>query len=100
MVGAKLRHITSTDNSFCILRCMSKSLTVKPTGELRVEDAAAGAVVITASLAARLEAEFARSSADGLVLLAGEALAADLPPEFVYRRDFARRLFQAACQLG
>ena len=47
-----------------------------------------------------MEEAFARSSAAGLVLLAGQAMGGDLPPEFVFWRGFARQLFEAVCHLG
>jgi hypothetical protein len=65
--------------------------------ELQVRDAADGPDNMAAPFAVQLEGAFGRSSADGLVLLAGEALEEVLPPEFVSWRGFARRLFQAVC---
>ncbi len=47
-----------------------------------------------------LEAAFENSSADGLVLLASQALGHELPAGLVFWRGLARRFFQAVCHEG
>ena len=43
---------------------------------------------------------FAKSSAEGLLLLASHELAQELPAALVFWRGLARQFFQAVCQLG
>ena len=42
---------------------------------------------------------FRVSSADGLLLLAGQAIREALPADLVFWRDWSRRFFQTVCQL-
>jgi SNF2-related domain/SNF2 Helicase protein/Helicase conserved C-terminal domain len=93
-----VRQIPTSDSD--ILAAMSKSLAITPGGRLGMVDVPEDAGTLPEPAATALADAFARSSADGLLLLAGEALAGELPPEFVYWRGWARQLFQAICHLG
>jgi non-specific serine/threonine protein kinase len=46
-----------------------------------------------------LHSAFGRSSAEGLLLLAGPGVSENLPADFLFWREWARRFFQAVCQL-
>jgi non-specific serine/threonine protein kinase len=79
---------------------MSVSIVVTPGGQLRVEKAPENVPQVGAAETASLAAEFEKSSAAGLVLLAAQTLAHDLPAALVFWRGFSRRFFQAVCQQG
>ena len=79
---------------------------VSPHGRLLCEpvtDEAGDTTGIAATLSdttAKLLGEsFSRSSAEGLLLLAEPRVTETLPADFLFWRDYARRFFQAVCQL-
>ncbi len=84
-------------------------LVVTPHGRLIVEAMAAGdeaasamsssaAGSLSEAAAKLLSKSFASSSADGLLLLAKPVLKDELPPPFVFWREWSRRFFQSLCQ--
>jgi non-specific serine/threonine protein kinase len=79
---------------------MSRTLCVTPAGRLVVEPAPDSTFSLADAVAARLEASFAQSPAQGLLWLASNRLKTPLPPTIVFWRDFAERLFHEICQLG
>lgn len=79
---------------------MNISLVITPSGQLRIENAAESLPEVAPAAAAALEVAFARSTADGLVLLASQTLDAELPAALVFFRGLARRYFLAVCQQG
>jgi non-specific serine/threonine protein kinase len=79
---------------------MSMTLVIAPSGQLAaVADPESLPALSTASAQALAEA-FARSSAEGLLLLASQELGRELPAALVFGRELARRFFQAVCHLG
>lgn len=79
---------------------MSTSLLITPGGFLRIVDDAEASPEVSGEATAALRANFGKSSADGLLLLASQELAEDLPASMVFWRSFARQFFQAVCHLG
>lgn len=79
---------------------MNLSLAITPSGHLHVEEGPPSEPAVDEATAAALRHAFAQSSADGLLLLATQAVAADLPAEFVFWRSLACELFQRLCRLG
>jgi len=79
---------------------MTKNITVTPQGELWLVDAPDEAAFADAGAVAALVAEFDRSSAAGVVLLATPQFGSRLPASFVFWRDFGRQVFRRICQLG
>ena len=63
---------------------MSLEIAVSPGGRLFVERAAEILPVVNEKWAARLEAAFGASAAEGLLLLATEALTLSMPPSPAY----------------
>jgi non-specific serine/threonine protein kinase len=76
------------------------NLSITPHGRLEVVEDPDSLPAIPESTAAALQAAFAQSSAEGLLLLASHELQQELPPAFVFWRGLARQLLQAVCQLG
>jgi non-specific serine/threonine protein kinase len=82
---------------------MNLRLCISPHGRLLCEefageaDNAPGALGADASQAIR--AAFDVSSAEGLLLLAGPSVRETMSAEFLFWREWARRFFQAVCQL-
>ncbi len=85
-------------------------LVVTPHGRLIVEAVAAGddaglavssstSASLSEAAATLLSQSFGCSSADGLLLLAKPVLKEELPPAFVFWREWSRRFFQSLCQL-
>lgn len=62
-------------------------------------DVPAAKSTLNSEVAGKLDAAFALSSAEGLLLLAGLNAREIMPAEFLFWRDFARRFFQTLCQL-
>jgi superfamily II DNA or RNA helicase len=79
---------------------MSLEIAISPGGRLFVERAAEILPVVNEKWAARLEAAFGASAAEGLLLLATEALTLSMPPSPAYWRDFARGYLQRLCHTG
>ncbi len=79
---------------------MSVSIVITPGGRLRVEKAPENVPPVGAGETASLAAEFEKSSAAGLVLLAAHTFAHNLPAALVFWRGYSRRFFQAVCQQG
>ncbi len=78
---------------------MSQSIAITPAGKLKLLHSDAENTLAD-SLAQKLEAAFAESSAAGLVLLAGQHDAHGLPSDCAFWRGFAWQFFQAVRQLG
>ncbi len=79
---------------------------VTPHGRLLCEavaddaaDAVEAAVTLSPVAADAIRSAFDRSSAEGLLLLAGPSVRETLPADFLFWREWARRFFQAVCQL-
>ncbi len=64
-----------------------------------VSDAVQAAVTLSQVATDAIRSAFERSSAEGLLLLAGPSVRETLPAEFLFWREWARRFFQAVCQL-
>ena len=85
---------------------MIPRIAVSPHGRLLCEsvtdevgDSTGTATSLSDSSARLLSDAFQRSSADGLLLLAEPRVAEALTTELLFWRDYARRFFQAVCQL-
>ncbi|MFM9960959.1 MAG: DEAD/DEAH box helicase [Planctomycetaceae bacterium] len=79
---------------------------VSPHGRLLCEpisdetgDSTGTAASLSDGSARLLGESFQKSSADGLLLLAEPRMTETLPADFLFWRDYARRFFQAVCQL-
>jgi len=79
---------------------MSKTLSIAPTGRLRITEDPDAAPAMAEELASVVEHAFAQSSADGLLFLASNQLDGESPPAIAFWRSWARRLFQELCHLG
>jgi superfamily II DNA or RNA helicase len=79
---------------------MSLEIAISPGGRLFVERAPEIVPIVNEKWTARLEAAFDVSEAEGLLLLATDALTLSVPPSLTYWRDFARRYFQRLCHTG
>ena len=85
---------------------MNPRIYLSPHGRLLCEtiprdesEAAVAEAPLPKETATALLTAFAASSAEGLLLLAGQAVDESLPADFVFWRDWSRRFFQAVCQL-
>ena len=85
---------------------MSIRICVSPHGRLLCEavaddsgDAVETAVTLSQVAVAAIRSAFDRSSADGLLLLAGPSVRETLPADFLFWREWSRRFFQTVCQL-
>ena len=79
---------------------MNLSILLTPGGHLRLVPDPESLPEISGEAVEALESAFAKSSADGLLLLASAELSQELPATFVFWRSLARQFFQAVCQLG
>jgi hypothetical protein len=79
---------------------MSLEIAISPGGRLFVVPAAEAMPVVNEQWASRLQAAFDASAAEGLLLLATDALTLSVPPSPTYWRDFARGYLQRLCQTG
>jgi superfamily II DNA or RNA helicase len=79
---------------------MSFEIAISPAGRLSVERAAEVVPMVNEKWTTRLQAAFAASAAEGLLLLATEALTLPVPPSAAYWRDFARGYLQRLCHAG
>ena len=82
------------------IQTMSLEIAISPGGRLFVERAAEIVPVVNEKWASRLQAAFDASAAEGLLLLATDALTLSVPPSPTYWRDFARGYLQRLCQTG
>ena len=79
---------------------MSLEIAISPGGRLFVERAAEIVPVVNEKWASRLQTAFDASAAEGLLLLATDALTLSVPPSPTYWRDFARGYLQRLCRAG
>ena len=79
---------------------MSLEVAISPGGRLSVIPAPEAMPVVNEQWASRLQAAFDASAAEGLLLLATDALTLSVPPSPTYWRDFARGYLQRLCQTG
>ena len=79
---------------------MSLEIAISPGGRLFVERAPEILPAVNEKWASRLEAAFDASAAEGLLLLATDALTLSMPPSPTYWRDFARGYLQRLCHTG
>ncbi len=79
---------------------MSLSLAITPSGNLHILSDPESLPAVSEQGAARLNEELGHSNAAGLLLLASQELAEELPPALVFWRSFSRQLMQSLCQLG
>jgi hypothetical protein len=79
---------------------MSLEVAISPGGRLFVIPAPEAMPVVNEQWASRLQAAFDASAAEGLLLLATDALTLSVPPSPTYWRDFARGYLQRLCQTG
>jgi hypothetical protein len=79
---------------------MSLEIAISPGGRLFVERVAELVPVVNEKWALRLQTAFDASAAEGLLLLATDALTVSVPPSPTYWRDFARGYLQRLCHTG
>src|SRR6202011_1428179 len=79
---------------------MSLEIAISPGGRLFLERAPEILPVVNEKWASRLQAAFDASAAEGLLLLATDALTLSVPPSPAYWRDFARGYLQRLCHTG
>ncbi len=79
---------------------MSLEIAISPGGRLFIERAAELVPVVNEKWAARLQAAFEASAAEGLLLLATDALTLPVPSSLIYWRDFGRVYLQLLCRTG
>src|SRR5580700_1326861 len=79
---------------------MSLEISISPGGRLFVERAPEIVPALTEDSVSRLASAFNASAAEGLLLLATDALTLSVPPAPTYWRDFARGYLQRLCQTG
>jgi len=79
---------------------MSLEIAISPVGRLSIEHAEEVVPAVSEPWAARLRSAFEASPAEGLLLLATEALTLVMPPSLTYWRDFARGYLQRLCHVG
>jgi superfamily II DNA or RNA helicase len=77
---------------------MSLEIAISPGGRLSVEPAAELGPVVNEKWTARLQGAFDASAADGLLMLATDALTLSVPPSLIYWRDFGRTYLQVLCR--
>jgi SNF2-related domain/SNF2 Helicase protein/Helicase conserved C-terminal domain len=78
---------------------MSTALAISCGGRLLLESADDGQGVPDGSIARRIEAALTKSLGDGLMHLATVELQTDLPPSFVFARDFACEYLTQLCHI-
>jgi superfamily II DNA or RNA helicase len=76
---------------------MSLEIAIAPAGRLFAEQTAEVVPAVNEKWISRLQSAFEASSAEGLLLLATEALTLPVPPSPTYWRDFARGYLQRLC---
>jgi superfamily II DNA or RNA helicase len=79
---------------------MSLEIAISPGGRLFLERVAEIVPAVSEKWASRLQSAFDASSAEGLLLLATDALTLSLPPSPTYWRDFACGYLQRLCHTG
>src|SRR5881227_2729283 len=79
---------------------MRLELAVTPSGKLHLEEGSADAAELDGQAAELLQRAFRVSAAEGLLLLASNALDQPLPDVFVFWRGFARDFFERLCHRG
>src|SRR6516162_1129121 len=77
---------------------MSLEIAISPGGQLSLERVAEIVPAVSEKWASRLQSAFHASPAEGLLLLATDALTLSLPSSPTYWRDFARGYLQRLCQ--
>ncbi|HEY2344104.1 MAG TPA: DEAD/DEAH box helicase, partial [Chthoniobacteraceae bacterium] len=77
---------------------MSFEIAISPSGRLSLERIPEATPAVEERWVTRCAAAFEGGSAQGLLFLAGEALALPLPASPTYWRDFARLFLQRLCQ--
>ena len=76
---------------------MSLEIAISPGGRLSVERAPEALPEVSDKWVSRLQSAFEASAAEGLLLLATDALTLGVPPSPNYWRDFARDYLQRLC---
>jgi non-specific serine/threonine protein kinase len=79
---------------------MSLEIAISPGGRLFIERSAELVPAVSERWVLRLQSAFEASAAEGLLLLATEALTLSVPPSPAYWRDFARGYLQRLCHMG
>jgi superfamily II DNA or RNA helicase len=79
---------------------MSLTLAITPSGDLQIVSDPESLPTLSEQGAARLNERFGHSNGAGLLLLASQELAEELPPTLVFWRSFARQLMLSLCRLG
>jgi superfamily II DNA or RNA helicase len=77
---------------------MSLEIAISPGGRLSVERMSEAMPEVSDKWVSRLQSAFEASAAEGLLLLASDALTLGVPPSLTYWRDFARDYLQRLCQ--
>jgi superfamily II DNA or RNA helicase len=76
---------------------MSLEIAISPGGRLSVERMSEAMPEVSDKWVSRLQSAFEASAAEGLLLLASDALTLGVPPSLTYWRDFARDYLQRLC---
>lgn len=79
---------------------MTPGLLITPGGRLQIVVDPEGAAEVSPAAVESLTTAFARSNAEGMLLLASHDLPAELPASLAFWRALARQFFVAVCQLG
>ena len=79
---------------------MGQSLSIAPGGRLRIVEEPEAVPALDEVVGTALEHAFAKSNAEGLLVLAAREFDRNLPPALTFWRAYSRRLFQDVCHLG
>jgi hypothetical protein len=79
---------------------MSLEIAISPGARLYVERTPEALPEVSDKWVSRLQSAFEASAAEGLLLLATDALTLGLPPSPAYWRDFARDYLQRLCHMA
>jgi superfamily II DNA or RNA helicase len=79
---------------------MFLEIAISPGGRLSLQRGGERGPVVNEKWTARLQGAFDESAADGLLMLATDALTLSVPPSLIYWRDFGRTYLQVLCRTG
>jgi superfamily II DNA or RNA helicase len=89
---------TGTDTATAFT--MSLEIAISPGGRLSLQRAMELGPAVNEKWTARLQGAFDVSAADGILVLATDALTLSVPPSLIYWRDFGRVYLQTLCRTG
>jgi hypothetical protein len=79
---------------------MFLEIAISPGGRLSLQKGGERGPAVNEKWTARLQAAFEASAADGILVLATDALTLAAPPSLIYWRDFGRVYLQMLCRTG